>query len=51
MSKQITSLDIWPKKKNADAVIKVKYDYGIGFDSWGVLTANGILIKYSDVSK
>ncbi len=39
------------KKNNADAIIKVKYDYGVGFDSWGVLTAKGTLIKYSKQEK
>ena len=36
------------KEKNADAIINVKYDYGFGFDSWGVLTAKGMLVKYSE---
>jgi hypothetical protein len=34
------------KQNKADAIINVKYDYGIGAFSWGVLTATGTLIKY-----
>jgi hypothetical protein len=35
------------KKLGADAVIDVKYDTGIAFDSWGKMEAIGTAIKFT----
>ena len=33
------------KEKGADAVINVKYDSGVGFDTWGYIEASGDAVK------